>query len=116
MGPAYLEFLKLENFVELESREVGDISRKSIKTQGFDKNSNGFGQNFVHKILSNPSDFHQIDDVSSVPGTPTVQNYAPNEVSRPKSFPRKKCGFCKNHFFSENFHFFRDLKIQKFEI
>ena len=50
MGPVYFVFLKLENFVKLESREVGDFSRKSIKMQGFDKNSNDFGAYFVHLI------------------------------------------------------------------
>jgi len=67
-------------------------------------------------FLSNPSDFHGIDDVSSIPDTPTPQNYAPNEVSRPKSFPRKKTFFFQKSFFRTNFHIFRDLKIQKFEI
>ena len=34
--------------------------------------------------------FYQNERCSRVPSTPTAQNYAPNEVSRPKSFPRKK--------------------------
>ena len=58
------------------------------------------------EFLSNPSDFHQIDDVSRVPGTPTAQNYAPNEVSRSKSFPRKKNVIFVKIIFSQKFSIF----------
>ena len=35
---------------------------------------------------------------SRVPSTPTTKNYAGNEVSRPKSIPRKKMFFCRKCF------------------
>ena len=53
---------------------------------------------------------------SSVPSTPTTENYAANEVSRPKRLPRK------NIFYFQNFenrcilHIFRVLKIWIFMI
>ena len=56
------------------------------------------------------------DWFSSVPSTPTTENYAANEVSRPKRLPRKKIYFFQNF---ENlciFHFFRDLKMWIFMI
>ena len=120
VGSFWVEILRLAHSFGL----WGCLGRSKLRQ--FDKNpmdltripmpGNGFGHNFVHKILSNPSNFHAIDDVSSVPGTPTTQNYAPNEVSRPKSFPRKKICFLQKSLFRRFFHFFRDLKTKKLEI
>ena len=53
---------------------------------------------------------------SRVPSTPTTKNYAGNEVSRPKSIPRKKYFFLQKMFFRNIFHIFRHLKISNFEI
>ena len=53
---------------------------------------------------------------SSVPSTPRTKNYAANEVSRPKSFPRKKKFFLRKSFFRNIFGIFQLVKIQKFAI
>ena len=63
------------------------------------------------------SDFHgffENERCWRAPSTPTTKNYAANEVSRPKSFPR--IFFLQKMFFRNIFHIFRHLKISNFEI
>ena len=71
------------------------------------------------KTVSQIMDLHGFSEnwgCSRVPSTPTTKNYAGNEVSRPKSIPRKKMFFLQKKFFRNIFHFFRHLNISIFAI
>ena len=56
------------------------------------------------------------DWFSSVPSTSTTENYAANEVSRPKRLPRKNIFIFQNFENRFIFHIFRVLKIRIFMI
>ena len=71
------------------------------------------------KMVSRAMDFHGFFEnrwCSRVPSTLRTKNYAANEVSRPKSFPRKKMLFFQKSKNRNIFGIFRLVKIQKFAI
>ena len=57
-------------------------------------------------ILSNPSDFHQIDDVSGVPGTPTSQKICAKRSISTQKLPTKKNVIFAKIIFSQKFSLF----------
>ena len=71
----------------------------------------GSGSQMVSQIMDLLG-FFENGWCSGVPSTPTTKNYAANEVSRPKSFPRKKYFFCRKSFFAIFFICFDISKSQ----